>query len=105
MSLASDDPEHVIVVPGRHFAPTASAGSAMAVSADEVEGDLAQEGEVAGGGALAHPAVILTEGDVEHPVQGVVSRPEGFHLQPLAEPDVNLSAHPAPIIQLTTRMS
>jgi hypothetical protein len=25
MSLASDDPEHVIVVPGRHFAPTTSA--------------------------------------------------------------------------------
>jgi hypothetical protein len=28
MSLASDDLEHVVVVPGRHFAPTASAGSA-----------------------------------------------------------------------------
>jgi hypothetical protein len=42
MSLASDDPEHVVVVPGRHFAPTASAGSAAAVSGDEVEGDLAQ---------------------------------------------------------------
>jgi hypothetical protein len=30
--LASDDLEHVIVVPGRHFAPTASAGSATAIS-------------------------------------------------------------------------
>ena len=28
-----------------------------------------------------------------------MSRPEGFHLEPLAEPDVNLSAHPAPIKQ------
>jgi hypothetical protein len=54
MSLASDDPEHVIVVPGRHFAPTASAGSVTAVSGDKVEGDFAQEGEVAGGGAVAH---------------------------------------------------
>src|SRR6266478_308743 len=27
------------------------------------------------------------------------SRPGGFHLEPLAEPDVNLSAHPAPIKQ------
>ena len=26
-----------------------------------------------------------------------VSRPEGFHLQPLAEPGVRLSPHPAPI--------
>ena len=31
-----------------------------------------------------------------------VSRPEEFHLRPLAEPDVNLSAHPAPIFQPTT---
>jgi hypothetical protein len=31
------------------------------------------------------------------------SRPEGLHLEPLAEPDVNLSAHPAPIKQ--TRQS
>jgi len=28
-----------------------------------------------------------------------VSRPGESHPQPLAEPDVNLSAHPAPIIQ------
>ena len=28
-----------------------------------------------------------------------VSRPKEFRLRPLAEPDVNLSAHPAPIIQ------
>jgi hypothetical protein len=27
------------------------------------------------------------------------SRPGGFHLEPLAELDVNLSAHPAPIKQ------
>src|SRR4051812_39073794 len=75
MSLAGDDLEHVIVVPGCHFALTASAGSVTAVSADEVEGDFAQEGEVAGGGAVAHPAVILTEGDVENPMQGVLNAP------------------------------
>ncbi len=27
-----------------------------------------------------------------------VSRPEEFHLQPLADPDRNVPAHPAPII-------
>src|SRR5215212_6180412 len=81
MSLASDDPEHVIVVPGRHFTPTASAGSAAAVSSDEVEGDLAQEGEVAGSGAVAHATVVLAEGDVEDPVQRVLDAPvpaDGF---------------------------
>ncbi len=30
-----------------------------------------------------------------------VSRPEEFHLKTLAEPDGNVSAHPAPIIQLS----
>src|SRR5271169_2209959 len=31
-----------------------------------------------------------------------VSRPKEFHLRPLSEPDVSLSAHPAPIIHPTT---
>ena len=31
-----------------------------------------------------------------------VSRPKGFHLRPLSEPDMNLAAHPAPIIHPTT---
>src|SRR3954466_1898047 len=75
MSLAGDDLEHVVVVPGRYFAPTASAGSAAAVSGDEVEGDFAQEGEVAGGGTVAHATVVLAEGDVEHPMQGVFDAP------------------------------
>jgi hypothetical protein len=35
MSLASDDPEHVIVVPRRHFTLTAPAGSATTVSGDK----------------------------------------------------------------------
>ena len=38
-------------------------------------------------------------------LEQAVSRPEELPLRPLAEPDVNLSAHPAPIIQFTTRMS
>ncbi len=36
---------------------------------------------------------IIVQADIR------VSRPEEFHPQPIAEPDVNLSAHPAPIIQ------
>ena len=62
MNLAGDDPEHVIVVPGGLFAPTADAGLATAIGGDEVESNFAEQGEVAGGGAIAHPAVILTEG-------------------------------------------
>ncbi|MHB1470222.1 MAG: hypothetical protein ACYCSA_03440 [Thermoplasmataceae archaeon] len=33
-----------------------------------------------------------------------VSRPEEFHLQPLSEPDVRLSTHPAPIIPARTAL-
>ena len=45
------------------------------------------------------------EGHVDEALPGRhvgVSRPEELHLRPLSEPDVNLSAHPAPIIQPTT---
>src|SRR3712207_9124963 len=75
MSLAGDDPEHVVVVPGGLLAPAAKAGLTAAVAGDQVEGDSAQKGEVAGGGAVAHPAVILAEGDVENPMQGVLDAP------------------------------
>src|ERR687894_3044092 len=75
MSLAGDDPEHVVVVPGGLLAPAAKAGLTAAVAGDEVEGDSAQKGEVAGGGAVAHPAVILAEGDVENAMQGVLDAP------------------------------
>jgi hypothetical protein len=43
------------------------------------------------------------EGEVDKalPCRDVrVSRPWEYHPRPLSEPDVNLSAHPAPIIQL-----
>ena len=42
MDLAGDDPEHVIVVPGGLFAPTADAGlTTTAIGGDEVESNFA----------------------------------------------------------------
>ena len=41
MNLAGDDPEHVIVVPGSLFAPTADAGLTTAIGGDEVESNFA----------------------------------------------------------------
>src|SRR4051812_10052212 len=41
IKLACEDLEHVIVVPGGLFAPTAKAGLTAAISGDEVEGDFA----------------------------------------------------------------
>src|SRR5258707_988453 len=45
------------------------------MSSDEVNGDLSQQGKIADGGAVANPTVILSEGDVEHPVQAVFDGP------------------------------
>ena len=49
-------------------------------------------------------------GDAEQPHLAIlngndlgVSRPKEFHPRPLAEPDVNLSAHPAPTTRLYDR--
>jgi len=66
-----------------------------------------QGGRLLGGD---HPADDVAAEDVQDDVQIVVgplgrplelgvSRPREFHPRPLREPDVNLSAHPAPIIQ------
>jgi len=57
-----------------------------------------------------HPAHDVTAEKIQREVEIVplsvivslqtrASSPEGLHLQALAEPDVNLSAHPAPILQ------
>ena len=41
IKLAGTDPEHVVVVPGGLFAPTAKAGLTAAISGDKVKGDFA----------------------------------------------------------------
>ena len=99
MSLACDNLEHVAVVPSGFFAPGAQAVSRALVLGDKVKGHLAKESEVARSRPVAHPAVILAEGDVQHPMQRVASRPEEFHLRPLTERCGSLSAHTAPTKQ------
>src|SRR3954453_18412781 len=75
MRLGCDDQEHVAVVPGSLLAPATEAGLGAPVPGDQVEGDLAKEGEVAHSRPVAHPAVILAEGDVQHPMQRVLNTP------------------------------
>src|SRR3954462_1834856 len=40
-----------------------------------MKGNLANKGEVARSRPVAHPAVVLTEGDVQHPMQRVLNAP------------------------------
>jgi hypothetical protein len=46
-------------------------------------------------GLLAHPGFYAVVAELD----GQVSRPGESHPQALSEPDMNVSAHPAPIIQ------
>src|SRR4051794_17024884 len=66
---------HVAIVPGSLLAPATEAGLRAPVSGDQVESDLAQESEVACSRPVAHAAVILAEGDVQHPMQRVLDTP------------------------------
>src|SRR3954466_14393862 len=75
MSLACDDLEHVAVIPGSLLAPATEAGLGAPVFGDQVESDLAKEREVARSRPVAHAAVILAEGDVQHPMQRVLNAP------------------------------
>src|SRR3954454_4476215 len=75
MSLTGDDAEHVVVVPGGSLASGAYTGRTGSVAADQVERALAHQSQIACRCAMAHPAVIFPEGDVEHPVHGILDRP------------------------------
>src|SRR5215203_7549114 len=74
-ALTCQELEHVVVVPSGLLAPGAHTGLGWAIAADEVDCDLAQDGQVARGAPVAHAAVVLAEGDVEHPVQRVLDAP------------------------------
>ena len=41
----------------------------------QIECDMAQHGEILGSMALTNAAIVLTKGDVEHPMEAVVNRP------------------------------
>ena len=69
------------------------------VPLEQIESDAVEQGEVLCGVSGTLAAQILAEGHVQHPVQFVVSRPGGFHPQPLSERCGSLSTHTAPIKQ------
>ena len=63
------------MVLGGDFLFGADAALFGGVLAEEVEGHVAQGGEVGGGVAGAHAAFIFAQGDIEHPVEGVFDAP------------------------------
>src|ERR671929_615506 len=72
---AGDQRGHERVIPAGVLALALQARLQRAVRPGQVQRDLAQERQVPGRVALAHPARVLAEDDVEHPVQPVPHPP------------------------------
>src|SRR5688500_13925771 len=64
MKSASQKSEHVIIVPGGLLATRPHADPGCSVPPHEVDGDLAQDGQIASCRAIPDAAVILAEGDI-----------------------------------------
>src|SRR3954452_20114829 len=75
MKSASQKSEHVIIVPGGLLATRPHADPGCSVPPHEVDGDLAQDGQVASCRALPDAAVILAEGAIEDPMEPIFNRP------------------------------
>jgi hypothetical protein len=89
MKNPGDDLLHVVVIPGRHFPASSEACLGSLVAADQVDGDFSWQRNVLRGHAVADPALILTEGDIQHPMQVVPDLPNacGWPVQdPLGPP-------------------
>ena len=69
MKSSSQKSEHVLVIPGGLLAPRPHADPGCSVPAHEVDGDLAQDSQVAGRRPIPNAAVILPEGDIQHPME------------------------------------
>ena len=69
------------------------------IEAEKIEDEATDDGEIGSGIFGTGPHLVVVQCDVEAPMDTVVSGPEEFHLRPLAERNVNLSIHSAPIRQ------
>ena len=75
LQISREELPHVVIIPGRPLAVGTQAGFGGSVLANQIKGDLAQEREVADSAGITDAAVILPEGDIQHPVQIVLDRP------------------------------
>src|SRR3954463_12623400 len=71
MKSSSQKSEHVLVIPGGLLATRPHADPGCSVPAHEVDGDLAQDGQIASCRSVPDAAVILPEGDIQHPMEPI----------------------------------
>ena len=88
----------IVRAPSGSFSPEFES-SLVVYGAHEIDREVSDDGHVGRAVAFAQAGHVFAEVNVQHPVQLVVSRPEGFHLRPLSERCGSLSTHTAPIKQ------
>src|SRR3954462_399230 len=75
MKLSSQERQHVHIIPGSLLATRPHADLGCSAVTDEVDGDLAQDSQVASCRPIPDAAVILTEGDIQDPMEPIFDGP------------------------------
>ena len=75
MKSSSQKSEHVIIIPGGLLAASADADPGCSVATNKIDGDLAQDGQIASCRAIPDTAVILAERDIQDPMEPIFNRP------------------------------
>lgn len=70
-----EDAQEEAIVPAGHLASPFDAAALALLLSEQVEGDMAQYGEVLGGIAGSDPALILMKREVQDPMNGVFDPP------------------------------
>jgi hypothetical protein len=75
MKSANQKSQHVLVIPGGLLATSADADSGCSATSYEVDGDFAQDGQIASCRSIPDAAVILAERDIQDPMEPIFNRP------------------------------
>ena len=75
MKLSSQQGQHVRIIPGGLLATRPHADLGCSAVTDEVDGDLAQDRQVARCRPIPNAAVIFSEGDIQDPMEPIFYGP------------------------------
>src|SRR5215207_6706676 len=75
MKSSSQERQHVLIIPGSLLATRPHADLGCSAVTYEVDGDLAQESQVASCRPIPDAAVILAEGDIQDPMEPIFDGP------------------------------
>ncbi len=75
MKSARQKRQHIFIIPGGLLAAAPHADPGCSATTYEVDGDLAQDGQVASCRPIPDAAVILPEGDIQDPMEPIFDTP------------------------------